>query len=122
MALNIPKLVQKGIKIIEDTAGSIRVKAMHAPVIGHNAYGPIYSTTPTEVQAMMEISSERVVGQDNVEKVSAAVFDFFEPMDIKERDKLTVGDVTNVVIKVGGLVDPTNNKPFNPRVWTRGSF
>lgn len=121
MALNIPKMVRNAVQIVEDTAGSIRVSLMHTPIIGRNQFGPIYGS-PVPAQAMMQMLSERVVGQDNAEKVSSAVFDFFEPMAVQEREKFEVNGQTYTVIKVGGLVDPLTKMPFNPRVWTRGSY
>ena len=122
MALNIPKLVQNAVRIVEDVAGSVRVVADHIQIIGQNQYGPIYSTTPVQFEAMMDLKSELVIGQDNAEKVSSAIFYFFEPYLIKERERLLVNGITYTVIKVGGLVDPTTKLPYNPTVWTRGSY
>ena len=122
MPLNIPKLVQGAVKLIESNVGSARVLAAHYKIIGQNQYGPIFSTTPVTAEAMMDLKSELVIGTDNAEKVSSAIFYFFEPYMVREREKFIVNGITYTVIKVGGLVDPTTQLPYNPTVWTRGSY
>lgn len=97
-------------------AGPFRADISITPQTGRTASGPTYGT-PYPSKAMVENVSEQVASLDGTVKVSSAKFTFFEQIDIKEGDRITLNGVTTAVVKVGGLLDETG-KPYLPEAWT----
>jgi hypothetical protein len=97
---------------------SVRVPdILWTPMIGRDQYGPKHATKPTKVSAMVESTSETVATENGTLRLSSMKFTFFDPINIREGDWLTLNDRKMTVIKVGGLLDP-DGKPYLPEAWT----
>lgn len=114
--MNIPSLVRRAIKTVERVAGSVRVTVLHFPVIGRDAFGPVYADVGTPRLAFMEFAAEGVVLSDGTETVSRAKLTFFEPIAVADRDQFEVpdglgGTMRTNVLSVKGPMDQ-NRIPF----------
>lgn len=116
--MGLPDLVKSLIAgPVTGITGGFRAQVGHTKMTGRGTYGPTYEASPTNRLALVEMTSENVAGQDGVTKLSTSKYTFYEQIDIKEGDRLTVNGVTTTVIKVGGLLDP-QGKPYLPEAWT----
>jgi len=118
MSLDLPALMQSGVAIIRDVAGSARIALEHWPLVGRTATDPIYATTPIDRLAFMEAANVTVTDVDGIEHLATAKFTFMEPVEVHERDRFVVDGTSLVVVKVGGAVDPTTGLPYAAEVWT----
>jgi hypothetical protein len=97
-------------------AGPFRATIGHIALTGRGMYGPTYGTeVPRE--AIVEMVSETVTAEDGTEHLSAAKFTFLEREPVNEGDRIVLNGVTTTVVKVAGLLDPTN-LPYLPEAWT----
>jgi hypothetical protein len=115
--MGLPDLVRSMISgPVTSIAGPFRTTILHIPQTGRGTYGPTYGD-PVPRLALVEQVSETVTSADGTDKVSTSKFTFFEPVPIKEGDRITLNGVTTNVVKVGGLLDETG-KPYVPEAWT----
>jgi hypothetical protein len=118
MALDIGALIRDVVvPTVARVAGNLRVTIGLERVTGPGPYGPAYAAS-VPVDALVEFKAQTVASQDGTEHVSAAVLTFFEPLVIRERDRVTINGVKANVIAVGGLLDPETGLPYLPQAWT----
>lgn len=118
--MNIPSLVRRAVKTAEKVAGSVRVTVLHFPVIGRDAFDPVYPDVGTPYEVFMEFASESVVMADGQETTSRANLYFMEPAMVGDRDQFEVPDgkggmVRVNVLSVEGPMD-TTKVPYAPLV------
>jgi hypothetical protein len=100
---------------ITEIAGQFRASIEIAPRTGRDRYGPTYGDF-VSAEALVEMTSETVMGSDGTERVSGSKLTFFGPTTIVEGDRVRLNGVVSDVIKIGGLLDPTG-VPYVPEAW-----
>lgn len=98
--MNIPALVRRAVKTVEQVAGSVRVPVVHFPVIGGDAFGPTYDDVGIPREAFMEFAAEGVTLTDGTETTSRAKLTFLEPVAISDRDQFVVPDGSGGTMRV----------------------
>lgn len=115
--MSLPDLVRSLVAgPVTAIAGPFRATITITPQTGRTTFGPIYGS-PYPALALVEATSEQISSADGTTKVSASKYTFFEQLEIKEGDRITINGVTTAVIKVGGLLDE-RGKPYLPVAWT----
>jgi hypothetical protein len=101
--VNIPSLIRRGVKTVERVAGSVRVPVLHFPMIGRDAFDPVYPDVGTPALAFMEFGTEDVTQADGTTATSKSKLTFFEPIAVSDNDQFEVPDGKGGMMRVNVL-------------------